>query len=209
MHAKTSCLTWHDRRRAASRHRTAAPRQAGSWRRPATQTFPGLRAEVRLLREVAGLSQHLASHPPSSLRHTDRLAHEMMSRCRRSIIGRRSREGAGAQRRAVLLPPVGQGVRTQYVVVLTRLSVRRCRQDRKRAPADQHVAEPREELPRERLREDVADIVFRADSARTDVAELNALLHPVVICANALVPCGHHPLMPSFICTCVPALHFS
>ena len=96
MHAKTSCLTWHDRRRAASRHRTAAPRQAGSWRRPATQTFPGLRAEVRLLREVAGLSQHLASHPPSSLRHTDRLAHEMMSRCRRSIIGRRSREGAGA-----------------------------------------------------------------------------------------------------------------
>ena len=136
MHVKTSCLTWHDGRRAASRHRTAAPRQAGSWRRPATQTFPGLRAEVRLLREVAGLSQHLASHPPSSLRHTDRLAHEMMSRCRRSIIGRRSREGAGAQRRAVLLPPVGQGVRTQYVVVLTRLSVRRCRQDRKRAPAD-------------------------------------------------------------------------
>ena len=97
MHAKTSCLTWHDGRRAALRHRTAAPRQAGSWRRPATQTFPGLRAEVRLLREVAGLSQHLASHPPSSLRHTDRLAHEMMSRCRRSIIGRRSREGAGAQ----------------------------------------------------------------------------------------------------------------
>ena len=61
MHAKTSCLTWHDRRRAASRHRTAAPRQAGSWRRPATQTFPGLRAEVRLLQEVAGLSQHLTS----------------------------------------------------------------------------------------------------------------------------------------------------
>eukprot|EP01045_Picozoa_sp_COSAG04_P011312 COSAG04_NODE_725_length_10792_cov_4.701206_11_plen_177_part_00 len=34
----------------------------------------------RLLQEVAGLSQHLASHPPSSLRHTDRLAHKMMSR---------------------------------------------------------------------------------------------------------------------------------
>ena len=52
MHAKTSCLTWHDGRRAALlRHRTAAPRQAGSWWRPAVQTFPGLRAEVRLLRE--------------------------------------------------------------------------------------------------------------------------------------------------------------
>ena len=75
-----SCLTWHDGRRAALRHRTAAPRQAGSWWRPAVQTFPGLRAEVRLLREVAGLSQPLASHPPSSSRHTGRLAHEMMSR---------------------------------------------------------------------------------------------------------------------------------
>ena len=31
------------------------------------QTFPGLRAEVRLLQEVAGLSQHLASPPAPSL----------------------------------------------------------------------------------------------------------------------------------------------
>ena len=45
----------------SARRRTAASRRAGSGWRPATQTFPGLRAEVRLLREVAGLSQHLAS----------------------------------------------------------------------------------------------------------------------------------------------------
>ena len=42
--------------------------------------------------------------------------------------------------------------------------------------------------------EDVADVVFRADSAWAYVAELYALLDPVVVRANALVPCGHHPL---------------
>ena len=77
-------LTLHDMQRkhegCSPRGRTAASRRAGSGWRPAAQTFPGLRAEVRLLREVAGLSQPLASHPPSSSRHTDRLAHEMMSR---------------------------------------------------------------------------------------------------------------------------------
>ena len=36
-------------------------------------------------------------------------------------------------------------------VVATRLSVRRCRQGRKRAPANQHVAEPHEGLPREQI----------------------------------------------------------
>ena len=116
-----SCKPEHEG--CSPRSRTAASRRAGSGWRPAAQTFPGLRAEVRLLREVAGLSQPLASHPPSSSRHTDRLAHEMMSRWMAasswSPVAR-----AGAQRRAVLLPPVGQGVRTQYVVVLTHLSVR-------------------------------------------------------------------------------------
>ena len=48
-------------------------------------------------------------------------------------------------------------------VVITRLAVRRCRQSRHRASANQHIAEPREELPRERLREDVGDIVLRAE----------------------------------------------
>ena len=190
----------------SARCRTAASRRAGSGWRPAAQTFPGLRAEVRLLREVAGLSQPLASHPPSSSRHTDRLAHEMMSRWMAASSWSPLREGAGAQRRAVLLlPSVGQGVRTQYVVVLTHLSVRRCRQRRERAPADQHIAEPREELPRERLREDVTDVVFRADSARTDVSELHALLDPVVVRANALVPCGHHPLNRPARCLVVVA----
>ena len=44
--------------------RALASRRAGSGWKPAAQTFPGLRAEVRLLREVAGRSQPLASHPP-------------------------------------------------------------------------------------------------------------------------------------------------
>ena len=64
MHAKTSCLTWHDRRRAASRHRTAAPRQAGSWRRPATQTFPGLRAESGCSGRLLGSAS--TSHLPGT-----------------------------------------------------------------------------------------------------------------------------------------------
>ena len=76
-------------------------------------------------------------------------------------------------------------------VVVTRLSVRRCGQGRKRAPANQHVAAPHEGLPRERLGEDVGDVVLRADPARTDVAELDALLHPVVVSADALVARRH------------------
>ena len=95
MHAKTSCLTWHDRRRAASRHRTAAPRQAGSWRRPATQTFPGLRAEVRLLREVAGLSQHLAS---TLARARAALVTEGV-RCRQQVAGDGQRDPEAEEKR--------------------------------------------------------------------------------------------------------------
>ena len=71
-------------------------------------------------------------------------------------------------------------------VVVTRLSVRRRGQGRKRAPANQHVAEPHEGQPRERLGEDVGDVVLRADPPRTDVAELDVFLHPVVISADAL-----------------------
>ena len=70
----------------------AAASRSGSVQKPVRQTS----REPQLVRGYgglpsggAGLSQPLSSHPPSSLRHTDRLAHEMMSRCRRSIVGRR------------------------------------------------------------------------------------------------------------------------